>query len=193
MCAGYSSRFEGEDKFLCPINLSERVTILDLLFRRLRRNGACPSLSILVNCNEDNILKIEKHVQAKDYYGFNPANVHFLVNFALPIFDEVGEYCFNRDVKLIKRSAGTANCAEQIFNNSFCEQWQAKGVEYVYFTGADNLLENPCDPVFLGRVASEGKKAGAKCVKAQFFSEPLPRYYSQSSDFIKVLGKAGVT
>lgn len=58
MCAGYSSRFNEEDKFLCPINLYEKVTILDLMFGRLKRNGARPGMSIVVSCNEMNVNRI---------------------------------------------------------------------------------------------------------------------------------------
>ena len=58
MCAGYSSRFDEEDKFLCPINLYEKVTILDLMFGRLKRNGAKTGMSIVVSCNEMNVNRV---------------------------------------------------------------------------------------------------------------------------------------
>ena len=56
-------------------------------------------------------------MKGKNYYGFEASNIHFMVSFALPIFDSKGEYCFDSNVKLIKRSSGTANCAEQIFSS----------------------------------------------------------------------------
>lgn len=61
----------------------------------------------------------------------------------------------------------------------------------MYFSGGENLLENPCDPGFLGRVVLEKKQVGVKCTKAQYLSEPLCRYYSQSADHVRVLGKGG--
>jgi molybdopterin-guanine dinucleotide biosynthesis protein A len=71
LCAGSSSRFDNEDKFLAPINLYEKVTILDIVFKRLQRNArGNTSLPIIVNCNEFNIEKIEKYLKAKNYYGF---------------------------------------------------------------------------------------------------------------------------
>jgi UDP-N-acetylglucosamine/UDP-N-acetylgalactosamine diphosphorylase len=140
------------------------------MFARLKRNGAAlPSMGVALICNERNFDRIRKYVQGKDYYGFNQQHVKFLVGFALPIFDQEGEYCFSPDITLLKRSAGTANCAEQLFTSGLYDLWKEKGVEYVYFSGAENLLENPCDPAFLGKMVKEKKKAAIKCVKSQFF------------------------
>ncbi len=52
MCAGNSSRFNNSDKFMVPLNLYEKFTILDLVFSRLRKNtGSNNKLPIIVNCN----------------------------------------------------------------------------------------------------------------------------------------------
>lgn len=53
MCAGSSSRFEGEDKFLHAFQIgSQNYTILDLLFMRLKRNvKGNTDIPIIVNCN----------------------------------------------------------------------------------------------------------------------------------------------
>jgi hypothetical protein len=32
----------------------------------------------------------------------------------------------------------------------------------------ENLMENPCDPIFLGMLADQKKQMGAKCVVAKF-------------------------
>ncbi len=90
MCAGYSSRFDKEDKFLAPIDSFGKVNILDLLFLRLRRNGASKQIHIIVNCNEVNIEIIRRHISKKRFYGFDSNNVKFLVNSSLPIFDTNG-------------------------------------------------------------------------------------------------------
>lgn len=56
MCAGSSSRFNYKTKFLYPLQLSIKVTIMDLLFRRLRKN--CKSkldIPIIIYCNVHNV------------------------------------------------------------------------------------------------------------------------------------------
>jgi len=87
MCAGYSSRFEKEDKFLATIDSFGKVNILDLLFLRLRRNGASKQINIIINCNEANINIIRRYVSKKGHFGFDGNNIKFLLNFSLPIFD----------------------------------------------------------------------------------------------------------
>lgn len=90
MCAGYSSRFEKEDKFLAPIDSFGKVNLLDLLFLRLRRNGATKQIHIIVNCNESNVDPVRRHINKKRFYGFEGNNIKFLVNASLPIFDKNG-------------------------------------------------------------------------------------------------------
>ncbi len=76
MCAGSSSRFDGEDKFLHPIRLSSKTTLLDLVFRRLRRQaGGKSSMAILINCNEGNMERIQEYLKRKQYYGFSPHKI----------------------------------------------------------------------------------------------------------------------
>ena len=53
MCAGSSSRFHGEDKFLSPFNIGvQQCTILDFLFLRLKNNvRGNKNVPIIINCN----------------------------------------------------------------------------------------------------------------------------------------------
>lgn len=113
MCAGSSSRFDGEDKFLCPFKIGgQTFTIFDLLFLRLRRNaGGNGDVPIVVNCNQFNAGKIQEYLKDRNYYGFNPSKFRFPTIYSLPVFDQNGKYCINVKMKLIKRSAGTAACA----------------------------------------------------------------------------------
>lgn len=77
----------------------------------------------------------------------------------------------------MRRPAGTATCAEFLLNPKMQQLFSSEGIEYVYFSGMENLLENPCDPLLLGMVKTEGRKIAAKCVGSSFYGEPLPRYY----------------
>lgn len=77
MCAGSSSRFEDGDKFLHPLT-PLNTCILDLAFRRLRRNtGGMTELPIIINCNEDNIEKVQTFLKQRHYYGFAPSKIRY--------------------------------------------------------------------------------------------------------------------
>jgi hypothetical protein len=111
MCAGSSSRFDGQDKFLEPLNLSERANMLDVIFKRLRKNvGKKLDLPIIINCNEQNIDKIQYHIKSKKYYGFSAQKIKYFNTVRLPIFDKNGKYCLNSKMRLIRRPSGTASC-----------------------------------------------------------------------------------
>lgn len=58
------------------------------MFRRMKRNGLNPKSAMMaIICNEENIDRIRKHLQGKDYFGFAVQNIKLLTSFALPIFD----------------------------------------------------------------------------------------------------------
>lgn len=67
--------------------------------------------------------------------------------------------------KIVKRSSGTANAVEQILSNNLFEFLQSKGVEYAFISGAENIMENPCDVMFMGKMLEMGRKVAIKCVK----------------------------
>ena len=97
MCAGSSSRFNGEDEFLSPFNIgAHQCTILDYLFLRLKNNvRGNKNVPIVINCNESNISKIQKYLKEKTYFGFNPSKFRFSTTYSLAVFDQNGKYCLN--------------------------------------------------------------------------------------------------
>jgi hypothetical protein len=42
---------------------------------------------------------------------------------------------------------------------------QTEGIEYAFISGAENIMENPCDPMFLGKMVAMGRRVAIKCVK----------------------------
>lgn len=91
-------------------------------------------------------------------------------------------------MRVITRPAGTASCAEYLLDEDINTFLRSEGVEYIYFSGVENLLEDPCDPVLLGLVKREKRQVAAKCVEPLFYSEGLPRY-CLSGERVDILGK----
>lgn len=59
LCAGSSSRFMFQEKFMYPLLLKSGKTIIELLMERLKRNMRVPenqiaSVPIIIACNENN-------------------------------------------------------------------------------------------------------------------------------------------
>lgn len=71
-------------------------------------------------------------------------------------------------MRLIQKPSGTAACAESVLSPGINKFLRNEGVQYVCFSGMENLLENPADPLFLGIIMCEQRKVGAKCVNPIF-------------------------
>lgn len=180
MCAGSSSSFDRQkDKFLFPFDSDGVICVLDLLLLRVKRNSRGNSdLPILLACSENNLEAVFNHLKKNAYYGFNSDKVRLFKASQLPIFDSNGNYCFNEKLKLIKRAQGTAVCAEYLLGmNTINNFLHLERTEYVHFVGMENLMENPLDPLFLGIALAEKRHIAAKCVRPNYYSETLPRYY----------------
>jgi hypothetical protein len=180
MCAGSSSSFDRlKDKFLFPFDSDGVICVFDLLLLRLKRNcRGNNDLPILVACSEKNLEAVSNHLKKNAYYGFNGDKVRLFKASQLPIFDSNGNYCFDEQLKLIKRAQGTAVCAEYLLGmNTINNFLHLERTEYVHFVGMENLMEDPLDPLFLGMALAEKRHIVAKCVRPNYYCETLPRYY----------------
>lgn len=194
MCAGFSSRFEGVDKFMIPLKLDtdRTLNLLDLTFMRIRANTDCLDLPVIVSCNEFNIEKIQIYIKQRDYYGFDPSKFRFIEAYSLAVFDSKGKYCVTGKFRLIRRPSGTAVTVEELLRGSIYQFLKDTGVEYVQINGMENLMQNPCDPVMIGLIINEHKKLVAKCTHSCFHYEPLNRYFKdRKSGSIELLSTNG--
>ena len=145
-------------------------------------------MPILINCNEQNIEKIQNYLKKKQYYGFSPHKIRYFITYTLAMMDRNGKYCLNDRMKLMQRPSGTASCLEYLLNENIYSFLKAEGIEYVYVSGMENLLENPCDPVLLGIMLTEKLKVGAKCVNEMFYTEKLSRYiFNETNQKVEIL------
>ena len=149
MCAGSSSRFDGEDKFLAPFSVGSRQgCMLDFLFYRLRKNaGSNRALPIVINCNSQNITRIQNYLKKKGHFGFTPSKFRYspgycryTTTYSLAVFDQQGKYCLNDKMRLIQKPSGTAACAESVLSPGINKFLRNEGVQYVCFSGMENLL-----------------------------------------------------
>ena len=135
------------------------------MFVRLRRNAAGnKNVPIIINCNEQNISKLQSYLREKHHFGFNPSKFRFATTYSLAVFDQNGKYCLSDKMRLIKKPSGTAACAESLLSPAISKFLQHEGTEYIYFGGMENLLESPAHPLFLGVMWCEKRKCGVKCV-----------------------------
>ena len=65
-----------------------------------------------------------------------------------------------------------------MLNEATYKYLEKEGVEYLCFSGMENLLEEPCDRLLLGMIHTEKRKGGGKCVNPLYIGEQLPRYYN---------------
>ncbi len=141
MCAGSSSRFDNEDKFLSPLNLkaNPKLTILDMLFIRLQ-----PKLDsqppIIITCNELNFTRIQNFFRERNYFGMDKQKFRFMEVECLPVLDLNGKYCINEKYRLIKRPFGTGRTVNEILKERTLVWLKEQKVKYIHFIGAENLM-----------------------------------------------------
>ena len=122
MCAGASTRFFGQDKFLCPLEIPSKKCILQLMLERTANNieesgNKNRSIPIVFCCNENNRHSIEEFLVKNSYFGFNHKKVRFVQVQNLPILSNDGKFCISFEYKILSRPGGTGKCSEQVLRD----------------------------------------------------------------------------
>ena len=81
MCAGSSSRFNSQPKFIEPLNLKEnpKLTILDFLFLRIIKSfGNSVPIPVVVAYNSDNFKKVQSFFAKRKYFGLDRMNFRYV-------------------------------------------------------------------------------------------------------------------
>lgn len=122
LCAGSSSRFLFQDKFLYPLELKSGKSLIQLLLERLRRNLRIPdnviaSVPIIFACNESNRLTVENFINSKKYCGFDSSKIRFLTVPNIPVLNQKGKLCLTFEYKILNRPSGTGKCIEQFLGS----------------------------------------------------------------------------
>lgn len=106
----------------------------------------------------------EKFFEKHDFFGLPYEDVKFFKQGELPMLDTNGKLMLD-ETGLIKLAAdGHGGVFESLVKNGYLDDMKARGIEWVFISGVDNVLAGLVDPIAVGLAVTEGTLATGKSV-----------------------------
>ncbi len=117
--------------------------------------------------SEENNSDTEKFFKENNYFGYPEKCITFFKQGKLPMISTEGKILVNELGKIKEAADGHGGIFHSMLKDGVIYDMKARGIEWVFIGGVDNVLVKPVDPILIG--LSEDKKvlaAGKSIVKA---------------------------
>lgn len=103
--------------------------------------------------------------EAHNYFGYNPAYIHFFIQELNPATDFSGKILMQSPYELALSPNGNGGWFHSMYKAGLLEPILDSGIEWINVFSVDNVLQRIADPVFLGATIASGKMSGSKVVR----------------------------
>ena len=106
----------------------------------------------------------ERFFEENNFFGLSKNDVKFFKQGELPMLDTDGKLIIDEN-GLIKLAAdGHGGVFESLVKNNYLDDMKARGIEWIFISGVDNVLAGLVDPIAVGLAIKEGTLATGKSV-----------------------------
>ncbi len=117
--------------------------------------------------SEENNETTERFFEKNNYFGYPKACVTFFKQGKLPMISTEGKILVDEKHKVKQAADGHGGIFHSMLKEGVIYDMKARGVEWVFVGGVDNVLVKPVDPILLGlSVKKKVMAAGKSIVKA---------------------------
>lgn len=104
----------------------------------------------------------KKFFEEKNYFGYPKNMVFFFKQGELPLIDISGNLILEELYKIKEASNGNGDVFNSMKKHNILNNMKEKQIEWVFFSGIDNVILNVVDPLFLGLTISHNKLVASK-------------------------------
>ncbi|MBR2283394.1 MAG: UDPGP type 1 family protein [Ruminococcus sp.] len=105
-----------------------------------------------------------KFFSEKNYFGYDSNYVKFFKQDMAPSVDYDGRIYMESASKISSSPNGNGGWFSSLVRAGLLSDIREKGVEWLNIFAVDNVLQQICDPLFIGAVVSSGSQSGGKVV-----------------------------
>ena len=144
-----------------PVYIFERL--IGNLLGRAREAGRMIHLFIMTS--EKNDAATRQFLAEHDYFGYDPAWIHFFVQDMAPAVDEDGRVLLETPSRIAVSPNGNGGWFVSLIRAGYGDILKKDGVTWLNVFAVDNVLQKICDPAFFGAVLQSGLPSGTKVVR----------------------------
>lgn len=169
LAGGMGTRLGSSDpKGMYDIGITHHVYIFQRLFENLI--PVCEDIHewihLFIMTSEKNDAATQEFIRKHRYFGYEPEYVHFFQQDMAPVVDD-------KDHKILMESKGRIATSpngnggwfSSMARSGLVDFLHLKGIEWINVFSVDNVLQNICDPTFLGAVIDRRYASGSKVVR----------------------------
>lgn len=104
----------------------------------------------------------KKFFKEKNYFGYPKDAIYFFKQSQLPLIDISGNLILEETYKIKEASNGNGDVFASMKQYNIIKDIHDKNIEWVFFSGIDNVLLNVVDPLLLGLTISNNKLVASK-------------------------------
>ena len=144
-----------------PVYIFQRL--IENLLLRVRELGRW--IHFFIMTSEVNDEKTRSFLGEHEYFGYDPAYIHFFRQEMAPAVDEAGKVLLESKTAPAVSPNGNGGWFRSLVRAGLNELLIREGIDYLNVFSVDNVLQDICDPCFIGAVLSGNYASGSKVVR----------------------------
>ena len=114
--------------------------------------------------SEENNADTKEFFESNNYFGYPENCVTFFIQGKLPMLSTDGKILVNEDGRVKEAADGHGGIFQSLLKDGMIYDMKARGIEWVFIGGVDNVLVKPVDPVLIGLSIKKNVLAAVKSI-----------------------------
>ncbi len=164
LAGGMGTRLGSDDpKGMYNIGINKDLYIFECLIRNLQK--VSEDITLFIMTSEKNDEKTRSFFAEKNYFGYNKDNIYFFKQSMAAATDFEGKVYLEEKGRIATSPNGNGGFYTSLCRAGLHDVIEEKGIEWLNIFSVDNVLQQICDPKFIGAVITEGYAGGSKVIK----------------------------
>ncbi len=151
------------------LGLDSHKSIFEILTDTLKEARSNYNVDIpwYIMTSDENDEETQKFFEKNNYFGYPKKCVTFFKQGKLPMVSLEGKILIDENHKIKEASDGHGGIFHSMYKEGIVYDMKARGIEWVFIGGVDNVLVKPVDPILIGlAIKQKAVAAGKSLVKA---------------------------
>jgi len=109
----------------------------------------------------------------KDYFGYDQADVFFLIQEMIPAIDRQGKLILDAKDHIFMNPNGHGGSLKALWKSGAITDMKQRGIDTLFYFQVDNVLNPLCDPAYLGYHIREKSEMSNKVVRKKYAGEKM--------------------
>lgn len=146
------------------LDISPKKSLFEILCDHLKKANEKYQITIpwYIMTSHYNDAKTKSFFEEKNYFGYPKKAIYFFEQSELPLIDVSGNLILEETYKIKEASNGNGDVFSAMKRDGILKDMKQKQIEWVFFSGVDNVILEIVDPLLLGLTIHHHKLIASK-------------------------------